>query len=190
MVRFLKGSASDHDGGSDGLTVDGRWEGTPTYMAPEQVEQRATIDGRADLYALALVGYFLITGKDVFKRDTPVASIMAQVKDDPPLLAELTDRPVPEAFEALLRSCLAKAPDDRPADLVAFAAELEVITFDGTDAWSPSERAAWWAGIPIVDYAADITGEGKAMALHKQEVAAANTPAPSSTSAGDATVAL
>lgn len=188
MVRFLKGSAQDASGGQDGLTVDGRWEGTPTYMAPEQVEQRATIDGRADLYALALVGYFLITGNDLFKRETPVASIMAQVKDEPPPLSEVTDRAVPAAFETLLRACLAKDPADRPADLAAFAAALAELDLPDDESWSDAQCTEWWAGIPMVDFATDISGEGQAMALHKKAASTSQAPPPTRTNAGDATL--
>ena len=187
MVRFLRGAGQEAAGGDDGLTVDGRWEGTPTYMAPEQVEQRPSIDGRADLYALALVGYFLITGKDIFKRETPVASIMAQVKDDPPPFAELTQRPVPEALERLLRACLAKSPADRPSDLAAFAKALAAIRLPETETWTAVVCAEWWKGVPLVDYDADLTGEGRAVALHKKAEATAQTPAPSTT-AGDETI--
>ena len=186
MVRFLKGSSREGSAGENGLTVDGRWEGTPTYMAPEQVEQRPNIDGRADLYALALVGYFLITGNDLFKRETPVASIMAQVKDDPPPLTQVSDRSVPAALEALLRACLAKDPADRPADLAAFAAALNAIEIPDEEAWSTEACAEWWAAIPMVDFAADLSGEGQAVALHKQ--AAPTSPPPSSSISGDATI--
>ena len=58
-------------------TLDGRVLGTPRYMAPEQIRARQDIDGRADLFSVAVVLYETITGQSPFEASTPSASLAA-----------------------------------------------------------------------------------------------------------------
>ncbi|MBM3759958.1 MAG: serine/threonine protein kinase [Acidobacteria bacterium] len=62
------------------LTMDSTTVGTPAYMAPQLAEgNHAKVDGRADLYALGCVVYFLLTGKTVFEAPTPMALILKHI---------------------------------------------------------------------------------------------------------------
>ena len=54
-------------------------------MAPEQIRNSADIDGRADLYALALVGYYLLTGSEPFTADTPMNSLLLHLEQEAPV---------------------------------------------------------------------------------------------------------
>ncbi len=105
-----------------GLTSIGQFLGTPAYVAPEQIEGR-TVDGRADLYALACASFEMLCGTPPFQRDDDLAIMWAQVSAPPPSLSE--QRPdLPPAVDTVLQRALAKDPADRFSGCLAFAAAL------------------------------------------------------------------
>lgn len=97
--------------------------GTPTYMSPEQCRSQPA-DKRADIYALGLTGWFLLTGRLPYE-----AKSLGQLIDDqlntplPALTAEQPD--LPEALDEVLGRMCAKAPDDRFADMGEALAAIE-----------------------------------------------------------------
>jgi len=98
--------------GREQLTTVGVALGTPTYMAPEQAAADPNIDRRADIYALGVLGYELLTGRPPFTGPNPQSVLAAQVSKAPTPVAEL--RPtVPPALAALIMRCLEKRPADR-----------------------------------------------------------------------------
>ena len=103
-------AVSASSGGS--LTSLGVALGTPAYMAPEQAAADPHLDHRADLYALGILGYEMLTGRPPFTAATPQATLAAQVTQTPqPVTAQ---RPaVPGALNALVMRCLEKHPADR-----------------------------------------------------------------------------
>lgn len=105
------------------LTGTGVGIGTPTYMAPEQAEAR-TVDGRADIYALGIVFYEMVTGRAPFTADTPLAVLMKHKSDPLPRPRDFAPD-VPEEVEKVLFKALAKNPNDRYADMATFAAVLD-----------------------------------------------------------------
>lgn len=107
--------------GSSGLTQTGMISGTPQYMAPEQA-MGGTVDNRADIYALGIVAYEMLTGRVPFAADTPVAVLMKHVQDPIPVPAP-TD--VPEPIVRALFKALAKRPEERWGTAVAFADALK-----------------------------------------------------------------
>jgi serine/threonine protein kinase len=56
-------------------------QGTPAFMAPEQILGTTELDGRVDIYATGCVAYWLLTGKYVFTADTRVAQLLAHAKE-------------------------------------------------------------------------------------------------------------
>ena len=106
--------------GSSGLTQTGMISGTPQYMAPEQA-MAGTVDNRADIYALGIVAYEMLTGRVPFAADTPVAVLMKHVQDPIPMPSP---RDVPEPLMRALLKALAKRPDDRWSTAVAFVRAL------------------------------------------------------------------
>ena len=106
---------------SGGLTATGMITGTPQYMAPEQATG-TKVGPAADIYALGIVAYEMLTGRVPFAADTPVAIMMKHVQEPLPL-------PPPERVsEPLLRAilkCTAKKPEERWPSAGAFVGALE-----------------------------------------------------------------
>jgi len=124
------------------LTQEGATAGTPSYMAPEIALGRGDIDGRADLYSLGCVAYYLLTGQPVFSGDSEVAVGLAHVRDapiSPSLRSEFT---IPPALETLILTCLAKEPGARPAS--AENADQRLAAIRLTDPWTTDKAHAWW----------------------------------------------
>ncbi|MET0468218.1 MAG: serine/threonine-protein kinase, partial [Aeromicrobium sp.] len=95
---------------SEPITATGSMIGTADYMSPEQVGGRPATP-RSDLYALGVVAYQCLTGESPFRRETSIATALAQLNDDlPPLGAD-----VPADARALVEALTAKDPTQRPA---------------------------------------------------------------------------
>jgi ABC-type transport system substrate-binding protein len=93
------------------LTSERGFVGTIDYVPPEQIEG-GVIDGRADVYSLACVLYECLAGTGPFDRGSELSVLFAHLNDPPPRLTEV--RPdLPEAFDAVFETALAKSPDDR-----------------------------------------------------------------------------
>jgi len=110
-------------GQDETLTMAGLVVGTPAYMAPEQITAEPSIDGRADIYALACILYEMLAGSSPFAgasiQDTMAKHTVAPV----PRLRDV--RPdVPEFVDQALRKALAKKPEDRFPDAAAFSRAL------------------------------------------------------------------
>jgi serine/threonine protein kinase len=102
---------SRHADSKSGITGTGQWVGTVSYAAPEQV-QAAEVDGRTDVYALGCVLHEMLTGEVPYPRDREVDKLIAHVTEPPP---RVTDRGagVPEAFDAVVSTAMAKSPEER-----------------------------------------------------------------------------
>lgn len=116
--------------------------GTPAFMSPEQALGR-DLDGRSDLYSLACVAWWLLTGEPVFHAESAMGVMLKHADSPLPDLRALLKSPVPEAFIALIERCLSKSPDDRPqtaGELRMALASLGAVS----PPWSEVESQAWW----------------------------------------------
>ena len=122
-------------------TVAGQTPGTPAYMAPEMALGEA-VDGRADIYALGCVAYYLLTGQLVFEASTSLQMIARHLQTEPRPPSERIDKPIPRALEQVIMRCLAKDPNQRPQTAAELARTLASIELP-----SPDEREArrWWS---------------------------------------------
>jgi len=112
------------------LTHSGMVFGTPEYMSPEQLRGRE-LDGRADLYALGVVLFEMLTGRLPFDGETPEQIMTAQLEKLPPSLSEAApDAEVPRELEALVARLLAKDAAARPATAEELS-ELLAAALDG-----------------------------------------------------------
>jgi serine/threonine-protein kinase len=87
--------------------------GTPEYICPEQV-RGDEIDHRGDVYSVGVILFELLTGRLPFDRGTVRATMLAHADDPPPRFAQVGVKDVSPALEAVVQSCLAKFPNERP----------------------------------------------------------------------------
>jgi serine/threonine protein kinase len=128
------------------LTQAGAMLGTPGFMAPEQI-LGLQLDGRADLYALACVAWWLVTGREVFSRDAADAKILHDhIYQEPPSLRDRVRGWCPRELEDVLHACLAKDIAARPRDARELAKMLRAIPIPAEHAWTDAKAQAWWRG--------------------------------------------
>ncbi|MBL8960661.1 MAG: protein kinase [Gemmatimonadetes bacterium] len=139
-------SAGPH---APGMTGAGMTIGTPAYMAPEQAAADPSVDHRADLYALGILGYEMLAGAPPFHGRTPQELLAAQMTEAPaPLYTRRYD--VPRALNALLMRCLEKQPSRRPESasaLLRLLEDPEVVS--GAFAAAVPTRARRWRPVGI-----------------------------------------
>jgi hypothetical protein len=107
---------------TSGETAVGEVLGTPEYMSPEQASAEP-MDGRSDLYALGVVGYFALTGQLPFTAPT-VQGVLVQHLTKPAPLVTTVARGVTPQLSGVIDRCLQKAPADRFASGEALADAL------------------------------------------------------------------
>jgi eukaryotic-like serine/threonine-protein kinase len=125
------------------LTGTGVTSGTPGFMAPEMVTADAPIDGRADLYALGCVGYWLLTGQLVFDGNSPMSILIQHVKETPPSLSSRTEIDVHPQLEKIIQACLKKHPNERPESAEELGAMLAEVAAT-LPAWTHERAETWW----------------------------------------------
>lgn len=108
------------------LTQEGHVAGTPRYMAPEQIEG-AQVDARTDIYALGLVLFESVTGREAFNRENTSQLLWAQLYDAVPPLREVQPlRDMPE-LDAIIAKACAKAPAERFASMQELVIALKQL---------------------------------------------------------------
>jgi eukaryotic-like serine/threonine-protein kinase len=132
------------------LTQEGTILGTFQYMAPEQLEGREA-DARTDIFAFGTVLYEMATGQKAFSGSTQASLIAAIIERVPPPISTISPM-TPLAFDRVVKTCLAKDPEDRwqtPHDVML---ELKWAAEGGSAAGVPApvvarhksrERLAW-----------------------------------------------
>jgi serine/threonine-protein kinase len=123
-------------------STDNKVLGTPAYLPPELTVAQGQVDGRADLYALGCVAYYLLTGKLVFETKSPIKMVVAHATRPPPKPSTRTAEPIPEALESIVMHCLEKNVEDRPESANYLASLLRKT--GPADSWTVEARVAWW----------------------------------------------
>ncbi|MFI5235184.1 MAG: protein kinase, partial [Gemmatimonadales bacterium] len=107
------------------VTKTGLVVGTPEYMSPEQLSGDK-LDGRSDLYSLALVYYRMITGALPFQAETSQETMIKRLTDDPmPLQQALPTGRFPAALQTVMDRALARYANDRYGSAAQFAEDVE-----------------------------------------------------------------
>ena len=133
-------SVTTRESGDSYATQAGLTPGTPAYMAPETLSGEA-VDGRADLYAVGCVGYYLLTGRLPFDAANAMQMIAKHLRETPLPPSQRTDLTIPPELDRLVLGCLAKHPDERPATAALLSKALAAIV---TEPWGDDEARQWW----------------------------------------------
>ena len=121
-------------------TAEGAILGTLPYMAPEQLEGKEA-DARTDIFAFGAMLYEMLCGLRAFDGDSQASLISAILRDDPPAISA-QQALVPDSLDRVVRTCLAKQPDQRWQSGDDLAREMQAIL---------DERRALAAASPSVD---------------------------------------
>jgi serine/threonine-protein kinase len=140
LVKVRHGSATPLADAS--VTAENTLQGTPAFMAPEQVSGKHEIGPHTDVYALGCVAYWMLTGRLLFEGATAIAVVLSHLDQAPPRPSEHAPGPVPEALEQVLLDCLAKDPAARPKNMQVLAVRLSSIAFE--EAWTQERASHWW----------------------------------------------
>jgi eukaryotic-like serine/threonine-protein kinase len=124
------------------LTAEGMISGTPLYIAPDRFSGDEHPDGRTDLYAVATVGFRMLTGRPPFDADNKMELCLAVMKDPVPRISAFAPRPIPPALEDLIYKAMSKKPGDRPSDADQMIEVLDELQRDFP--WGRRESTAWW----------------------------------------------
>jgi eukaryotic-like serine/threonine-protein kinase len=124
-----------------GVTATSHVVGTPQYMAPEAAHSASLVDARSDVYALGAVAYALVTGGPVFAGKSGVEVIGHHLHSAPVRPSERLGCAVDEHLEGLILACLAKRPEERPADAGVLLERLEA--WPG-EPWTQARAREWW----------------------------------------------
>ncbi|HEU0032668.1 MAG TPA: protein kinase [Kofleriaceae bacterium] len=148
-VKVLDFGISRFLDSDDEQTRRGMVMGTPEFMAPEQITSPNLVDRRADIYALGVIMYEMLTARRPFSNDEdPRALLHRIVHNDPPPL-QRTD--VPHALvELILNRLLAKSPDDRYQSMLDVESALDAFTTHGD---APRPRRSRRMSVPGADAA-------------------------------------
>ncbi|HEY3124868.1 MAG TPA: serine/threonine-protein kinase, partial [Thermoanaerobaculia bacterium] len=132
------------------LTERGTVLGTFQYMSPEQLEGKEA-DARSDIFAFGCVLYEMATGRKAFTGKSQASLIGSILRDDPPAISEIAPM-TPPALNRVVKTCLAKDPEDRFQTAHDVKLQLQWIAEGGSQAGLPApivtrrknrEKLAW-----------------------------------------------
>jgi eukaryotic-like serine/threonine-protein kinase len=128
VVDFGIAKAVGGDEAGQKVTKTGLVVGTPEFMSPEQLSGDK-LDGRSDLYSLALVFYRMLTGKLPFDATTVQETMIKRLTDEPLKLAESRpDLSFPAGLQPVVDTALARTPAERYQTVAKFAGDIAAVT--------------------------------------------------------------
>jgi serine/threonine-protein kinase len=142
VVDFGIAKAVGGDEAGQKVTKTGLVVGTPEFMSPEQLSGDK-VDGRSDLYSLALVYFRMLTGELPFQADSVQETMVKRLTDDPAKLAETRpDLSFPDGLQQVIDAALARTPGDRYQTVAKFADDVVAVAglARGTRGVAPATR--------------------------------------------------
>lgn len=137
---LVKAQRPEQLGGSGLETAAGAMPGTPAFMPPEAALGQP-LDGRADVYGLGCVAYWLVTGQLVFEATTAYQVLAKHIEARPEPPSRRSQGRIPPAMDAIILACLEKNPAQRP-DAATLAGQLTAYTTQ--DTWTEAQARDWW----------------------------------------------
>ncbi|MCG2786109.1 MAG: protein kinase [Anaerolineae bacterium] len=110
--------------------------GTPAYMSPEQA-QGDKVDGRSDIYALGVIVFEMLTGRQPYEADTPMAVVVKHITDPVPHILDVNPN-LPADLEHIIERAMAKNRDERYANAREFAIALMAVARGESPTVSPT----------------------------------------------------
>ena len=166
LARIFHESTDDLTTGRDAKTL----LGTVDYLAPEQALNSHDVDIRADIYSLGATFYYLLTGKGLFE-DGTIAQKLSWHLHRPPVPLHDVRPDVPEGLGEVIKTMLAKKPEDRYQTPEEVCEALEPWTRTPIEPPSPEE-------LPQLSLAARASGQPSSV---RMTAPSAKTPLPDST---------
>ncbi|MGH7569715.1 MAG: protein kinase domain-containing protein [Gemmatimonadales bacterium] len=160
---------------SQKVTKTGLVLGTPEFMSPEQLSGDA-VDGRSDLYSLALVLFRALTGRLPFEASTMQETMVKRLTDEPQKLGQVRpDLVFPAGLQEILDAALTRSPVDRYQTVAKFAGDVAAVTGIGGGrslaAAIPATRADSESKTQLLDTAAThLLGAKRAATVKKRSL--------------------
>jgi serine/threonine-protein kinase len=141
VLDFGLVKAIDNPEIDDNITQANAIVGTPHYLAPEAISNPDDVGAASDVYALGAIGFFLVTGREVFTGQSVIEVCSKHLNTAPESPSAVLGDAIDPGFEALILRCLEKQPDDRPRDGAVLADDIEQLHLAG---WTVKDARAWW----------------------------------------------
>lgn len=123
------------------ITTAGTVLGTPAYLPPELATATA-FDGRADIYALGCVAFWLLTGRPPFEAEDTVSILMHHAQTPASAPSTVSEETIPKELDAIVLECLAKQPGRRPASADVLWERLDQVPL--AEEWNQRRARTWW----------------------------------------------
>jgi eukaryotic-like serine/threonine-protein kinase len=135
----LAGSQGDNETtmSASPSTEPGTLLGTVGYMSPEQASGNL-VDFRSDQFSFGTILYELVTGRRAWRKATPAETLVAIMREDPPLFSS-AECPIPARVRRVVGRCLAKSPDERYSATRDLARDVKYLADQTSDAVGPSD---------------------------------------------------
>ena len=125
------------------LALQGTPEGTPAFMAPEQILGDHPVDSRTDIYAVGCLAYWLLTGGWVFEGNDAMELLVRHVREAPLPPSARSEIPIPVCLDEAILACLEKNPGRRPPSAEALASRLASCVSESAH-WAEGAAREWW----------------------------------------------
>ena len=124
------------------ITQTGLISGTPLYIAPECLEDPENCSRQSDIYALGVVAFYLLTGRDLYVGNNALELLQKALHEPPPRVADVVGTQVPTELDDLILRCVAKEPADRPASVEEMLTVIKSLAVSYP--WTQDDARAWW----------------------------------------------
>jgi len=146
FVKVLDFGLVKHTGekveGDFGITQIGTFIGTPAYGSPEMASGNEVVEATSDIYSLACVAYWMLTGRTVFKAPSIPMMLVKHLNEEPKPSSSYSRQGIPAALDELILECLSKDAEQRPQSVKVVNARLKQI--ECAAEWTQESAKDWW----------------------------------------------